>query len=595
MTPEKAKLPRGLALLCVGHRHVAMVPDAPGSIEDALRSVLTEVARHDEATLSGAVYDQATPIRRHVITGAEAGADALVRRVARSGIDGNWQLSVLTPFALPSDLRENETAVALGAPRGDDTQASDPNVELVIDSRDTLALSRADAVVAIWNGEAGKGHLGGTARLVRRAALDRKPVLRISPDGRLSVLRHDVLTDAELFRLEALDVGVAELTRHFVEATPLAAAQAILAVVHDPGIDSLSTPTAERTGLMARALALSGRLALSCCGLSMRAFRRQGRGIHPSGGNMLDELHVVTHRRADAAMDISRGSHLFVLVVATLAVLLATVAAVRGHTLALAGVEILLLLLAAIVAFSPSIRATHRQWTELRALAEHLRVHLLLEPAHIVHAAALRSVWGLQGEGKGKGMPPAAAETLQVVDRAGWMFQRCISAAGFVGRETLDHATIAATITVVAQSQHLASRRADLAHLGRWFTRIEHAEHRLSPALFIAGLLAAIILAVNHHVPDLSIVAIGAPAAAAAVTGLAERLEARRLATLAVRSQALLGTILQAAEVMAKEPSDRPWLQSLGVRRVLQHLAEEWVAQTDGWQSTVRPRGPATA
>lgn len=134
----------------------------------------------------------ATSIR--VLTGQADGVD-------QHAIDTAIKLGIPVDLLVPDSVLPKYQAlcarkVAFGCPL-DTLQTDDAPFAM----RDELALSYADMLVAVWDGDPARGTAGGVVRLIQRAVLAGLPVLWIDLAGKLRNIDADRLTEPLLYRL----------------------------------------------------------------------------------------------------------------------------------------------------------------------------------------------------------------------------------------------------------------------------------------------------------------------------------------------------------------------------------------------------------
>lgn len=211
-----------------GHR--ASVLTAP--LLETLKPVVDGVFRKlREATLSiqdcEAEFCSATPAQLRLHTGLATGADQVAATSARSS---GYAIRALLPFerdeyrndfSIGEELDEFERAVddadevvALPGDRADENGA----YVLVGQS----LVEAADVLVAIWDGEQGRGP-GGTAHVVELALQSSVPVIHIDIDRGSNVVRTSALIDGAVTPFAALDDAdvYAGLLRGALRVAPL--------------------------------------------------------------------------------------------------------------------------------------------------------------------------------------------------------------------------------------------------------------------------------------------------------------------------------------------------------------------------------------
>lgn len=210
MVPSAHPSPPGVAFRVgvVGHRWDALAPDTEGSLSRAVGEVLGGIAE-----LVGGVAAEAArhgyrsgPPRLDLVTALAEGADRIAAEAALA--HGGYQLNVILPFDEAEYRRDFIEPFGAQATRGPYRSPAESDSHfsrlreratgrvLVMDgpARDQrgqrpfdaylaggrAVLEQCDLLLAVWNGERGRG-VGGTAWLVAEARRQGVPVVRVSP------------------------------------------------------------------------------------------------------------------------------------------------------------------------------------------------------------------------------------------------------------------------------------------------------------------------------------------------------------------------------------------------------------------------------
>lgn len=197
-------LPRSIAVLVAGHRgHPPGAPAAHRETGAAAFSTLDAVLEHcARLCKSPAETDELFPpllyrsgdVSIRVLTGQAEGIEQHTIRVAQ---ELGLPVDLLVPDTVLPDYRTGcARTVAFGCP-----QETLRTEDTAFAMRDELALSYADVLVAVWDGESPRGENGGVARLVQRAVLAGLPVLWIDLTGRCHTVDAKRLTEEFQYRL----------------------------------------------------------------------------------------------------------------------------------------------------------------------------------------------------------------------------------------------------------------------------------------------------------------------------------------------------------------------------------------------------------
>jgi hypothetical protein len=223
-------VPERLTVVVAGHRSNRLAEQAVPTVTAALSSVL--------AAITAAAAPGYEPV---VLTGIAEGSDTLAAEVvATLGLPLEL-LAPGCPEALSTAQQRASNTVWLGAP--------DPlaDGEEAVAIRDEIALSFADMLVVVWDGEAPRGLDGGTVRLAMKAALMMVPTVWVDLAGAVRVLDRARLTPELLRRLGAPHPEMGWLREVFASSVD-AALSAELARLLNPGQLGARAPGSDQHG-----------------------------------------------------------------------------------------------------------------------------------------------------------------------------------------------------------------------------------------------------------------------------------------------------------------------------------------------------------
>jgi hypothetical protein len=361
--------PSGLAVAIVGHRPARIV-DAD-RVQDQLRSILARV----RAALPPSA-------RLRLVSALAEGAD---RMGAAAAPEIGAALDVVLPFAPHEYEKDFDEEASRHAFRALLAQAEAVLVldgaadarDLAYEAAGRTLLDNSDLVVAVWDGQPGRGR-GGTQEVLADAARRQMPIVVVTPDGSsATVLQAEGTRDPQrlddLWRqpIEALDHALIKIAA-IAPATLTAQVQWLAAAQLPP------------TGWVHGAYPLLLRLI----GLGRK--RRKGSGDEteaPRGE--LDEAFAWWDDTAVRAAQSFRSAVIINFALAALAVVLAAFSVLAGPAkwlFVIAEVATILLLLAN--NWHAGRSRWQERWLEAREAAEMLRVTRMLREAGIGRASA---------------------------------------------------------------------------------------------------------------------------------------------------------------------------------------------------------------
>jgi len=416
--------PLSLSVGIVGHRADRIV-DA-----DAVRSRLDELLGGIDAALAGPGRRQphGKYMGLRLVSALAEGADRLA---AETAFERGMPLVAVLPFR----AEEYERDFADGLSR-ETFQTLLGQAEAVIildgavDGRDraydgvgVALLENCDLLIAVWDGEPGRGR-GGTREVIEEAARRAMPVVIVSPDGASATIR-SAGADAGPMRFDDVPTLPASDLPVVVET-----------IVAGASANAEETGNWQRLAKLPRAPLIHGAypLLLRLAGVAPRR-RRQVAEAAPSEEKR-DTLGEAFHWWDAAAIRSAQAFRSAVIVnfaLAALAVVLAAVSVLAGHQqkwlFVAAEVATILLLLANTL--SARRRDWQERWLESREVAELLRVSIMLRRVGIGRGVAAGGGWigwyagalarGAAPEGANLfDLAPAGPLLAEVEDQAKW-------------------------------------------------------------------------------------------------------------------------------------------------------------------------------
>lgn len=439
----------------------------------ALRTTITDVF----AAIELAVDDLASGDRR-LICGMASGADMIASEIA---LQRKWDVNAVLPFEreefesdFPAAQGRQELRKVLSAASAVFELAGDRGKEGAAYERvGRVILAQADLLVAVWDGEPGRG-AGGTMQVVADAVLSGIPVVHIDPAGTRPPL---LLWD----RLEEYDLGqqtidtvpragldrLPRLVRHLLAPPDAADERAML--------DRFVTGETERPRWFAVAYPLL--LGLVARGRPPQSSADNGAtpdavDLFPAATRIIDPRFKSADISGSALARLFRSGYVTNFAFGALAVLLSLLGLVLPAAfkpLLIAG-EVFVIATILVVTSAGNRAQWHRRWLDHRHLAERLRVLSL---------------------GAKLGDLDLRAE---VAAQRGWVGWYARATARQVGLPTVrvDQAYLAHVR--VALECLLADQIAYLTADAERMHRLEHRLHKLGEALFAITVAVCVAL-----------------------------------------------------------------------------------------------------
>jgi hypothetical protein len=607
MNDTNRQTPDRFTVLLAGHRSDRLVSTVFPSFEQTLADILSVI--RDSVGKGGC------PLC--LLTGVASGTDTLAADVA-AGL--GLPLELLAP-GLPQPLAPNQAragnVVWLGAP---DIGAS---ADEAIAIRDEIALGFADMLVVVWDGEVPHGLNGGTVRLALQAALEMIPTLWIAPGGAVRVLDRARLTARCRHRLRGPHPDPAWLRDVFDEAADRQALVAKIAaevsLTLDPaeaaqaadGDDGhkvgaclrrlrryLASPEKDRHPNRAGHLH-DGMIALLSGNLKRAWSRRlatpkeaywgpaRPKGEHPVITPVrMEERFDTADVEASVAAGRHRDSTWFIYGASALAVFAAVAGAIRlwpgGHGALWAVTELVALVVIIGLFFKAKSAHWHEQWIGQRFIAEQVRYARMGLPVLAFPGVYRASPWKIGESGRLVLESPELWLIHRTLKRQG--LPRAIDGAAYmpgaaaVLREVRDY--VGAVVQDQAKYHH--GNHEKLHH-------VHHGLHRLSIGLFIATTLA-VPAHFLLHADWLLVFTAFFPALAAAIHGLATKLEIARLSSQhAATAHELAHIDVALRDVGCREGND--WQDWLRLRQLTLSAAAIMSDENGQWQQLISQQG----
>ncbi|MGB4333984.1 MAG: hypothetical protein WBJ41_03975 [Chromatiaceae bacterium] len=414
--------------------------------------------------------------------------------------------------------------------------------------RDNIALTFADMVLVIWDGEVPAGHVGGTIRLLLQAALLLKPVVWLDTAGEVRLMDRARLTMATLNLLNTPHPAPGLLRGLFTYSLSAEAVRATL--------------TQEVASLLPETSPADLPVA-----------------DHPAMGDVMEARKRVSSATANRAGKLHRRFVWLSYGASAFAVFAAVGGAIGlwpgGHNSFWSWVE--LGLIAGIIAgvSLAKSRDWHGQWIRQRFIAEQLRSAKLALPMLCIPQHFNKSMW-VNNKGK-----------LELLSNEHLILHRTLIQEGLPHHDGDNTYLPNATGNL---SQHLATLKETISHQYQYHTRkhlLTHRQHerlhKLSLGLFVLTFVA-VLLHFVIHANWLLICTAFFPALAAAIHGLSAKLEIARISgqshTTAAELEAL-GAVIDAVKV------DNSWEGWLKMRELTLAVAHVMSAENGQWQELI--------
>jgi hypothetical protein len=610
-------LPSVLNVLVAGHRSERLEAgkaDMP-AIRNALDTAIGHIGRAADEAFAAPPYARDAKHLIRAVTGAAAGIDTLADSVIASRPD-RFSLKHMLP---------------LTARRGaEDEPPPGWLIEYAVATRDEEAVGHADVVVVVWDGGAPQGFLGGTVRIIQRAALAGKPLLWIDVAGRCRLLDRVRLTAAVLLSLQTIESDPAMLAGLFAdcswdelerEVRQVLAPEALFgpAAMRDAGLGLIADYFSPRRRSWEDRHAGSIDAFLSALvSLDFRRARRAARRLvageqeppwlgPPMPSAMpplvaLEKFFVWSDAQANVAAGKRRSSVWVIAICSFLAVFLSALGiaiskAWPGGAFWLPILEFVPLTATLLLFVVHRLRGVHQYWLFHRWLAEQLRFQRMIAPLDALHPALLRGVWSVPNA-----VDPDAMSASQRAPRdrlrlhgQDWLLQRILAAEDF------NHADEKAAAGALVPWTHEAVdcviagiTDQERYHAGKAATF--HQVHHHMDILAVSAFAVTAVAVLCHLLFGLEwtiVLTTALPTAGAAMTGIADQLEAARLSGQSRRAAVVLENYRLALDVTRRDTEGKSWREVwklLEARRIARDAARLMALETDDWRSVLSHR-----
>ena len=581
-----------VTILVAGHR-LNRLPSGEKGTQlfaelDRILSVLCDVARDGQTSL-------------RVLTGVASGTDDATARIAERLDLPLHLLAPRQPESLTAGQQRAERMVWLGTV---DRSLDDDEAFTI---RDEMALSFADLLILVWDGESPHGLSGSTVRLAFRAALMMKPVIWLNTDGTVRVLgrnRIDALYSQKLrclhpepswlcdcFTLpldqQALRLQFAEAMRLIVDPSCAASDDVVLRLKAYKAVDALrSAPT--RAGQLDEAM-----MALIRFDLARLSKQFHSKTPVPYWGPAkADDDHPTIptlkidalFERSDVEASIASGRHrdmTWMLYGASAAAVFAAVAGAIGlwpdSHIAFWSITELVLIGGIVGGFwLAKSRRWHATWLGHRFIAEQLRYARMCFPFLGVPHPFMQPVWHVENG------------NLRLSSAELWLIQRTLSVEGLPctgSSEAYDASSDAIKVRLAHYVSKVVKDQQNYHHEKHHKLHTAHERiHKLSMSLFGATALAVLAHFVVHA-NWLLICTAFFPALAAAVHGLSTKLEISRIAGQSFATEHLLADIAIAIDDAGSQAGWAGWLR---LRQLALDASRIMSDENDQWQQLIR-------
>lgn len=580
-----------LTALVAGHR-----PDRlPGG--EAGERLIIELERMLFLLQSVAAVGQAS---LRVLTGVAKGTDEVTAGITERLELPLHLLAPGRPDPLTASQQRAERTVWLGAV--DESLYIDEAIAI----RDELALSFADLLVVVWDGQSPQGLSGRTVRLAFQAALMMKPVVWLHTDGSVRMLDRTRLDASSLHKLRCPHPEPSWLSDCFTSPLNEPAlrqqfAEAVRLILDPSGaskhdIERLSDYRAEviqhNTPIFAGHL---DKAMMALVHLDFAELRKQFQAKIPQpywGPEKADNVHPTApmpligarFEHSDVEATVSAGRHrdsIWLLYGASATAVFAAVAGAIGlwtgdHSAFWPIVELALIAMIISGVMLAKRQHWHEKWLGHRFIAEQLRYARMCLPLLGVPHPFMEPAWVLE-----KGC-------LQLASAELWFVQRTLATEGLPGSAD-GTAYVASSEKVKAKLANYVSRvvRAQQKYHHDKYHK-QHKSHERLEHLSI-GLFGATALAVLAHFAIhanwLLICTAFFPALAAAVYGLETKLEISRIAGQSAATECALKDIVAAIEDAETQPGWEGWLR---LRQLALEASRIMSDENSQWQQLIR-------
>ena len=606
-----------VSILVAGHRPDRLPgADASGQLFAKLEKVL--------ASLNDVVIAEEAALR--LLTGVTSGTDQ-----AAAGIAGRLSLPLhlLTP-GLPEPLdtmqQRAERVVWLGA---SDTDNLGDEAYAV---RDEMALCFADLLVVVWDGESPHGLAGGTVRLVFQAALIMRPVVWIGTDGSVRIFDRCKLDEACLHKLRGphpeTDWLKACFSATLDEAVLVERLAKEISLTLNPAASLIPLDTddsrkrrqleQEKFRLEAYRANASLRMQPTRAGQVHESLVSLMRGDLPRLWKQMSpivpeaywgpakpkpedrDLHPIQDvplfddrfTRSDVKASLAAGHHRdftwLIYGASAFAVFAAVAGSIHlwpgGHGPLWALAE--LLLIGGIIGGLRLAKSQnwHELWIGHRFVAEQLRYARMCLPLMGLPRLFMSPFWGIVLDKKGE-------SHLRLESPELWWVQRTLIAQGLPiaidGREYSPSQPQVLAVLKGYVSRVIANQKDWHGDNHTRWHKLHHHLHLLAVALFVATVLAVLVHFIPHP-PWLLICTAFFPALAAAIHGLATKLEMVRIAGQSAVTTQILTDLERAIDGSGYEAGWGDWLR---LRHLALEAARAMSDENEQWQRLLRDQG----
>jgi hypothetical protein len=610
-------LPSVLNVLVAGHRRErldATRADLP-AVREAIEAAIGHVGAAADAAFAGPPYGPEAARKIRIVTGAATGTDALTAGIVSSRA-GGLSLKHVPPLTAHHAAAEEPPPGWL--------------VEYAVATRDEEAVGHADVIVVVWDGGPPQGFLGGTVRIIQRAALASKPLLWIDTTGRCRLLDRTRLSAAVLLSLQTIETDPALLAGLFADCTweelerevrEILAPDALFGPGRKRGggvqlVGAYFTP--RRRSWEARHAGSIDALLTAVVSLDFSRARKAARrlvmtveeapwigpALPPEMPPLvaLEKFFVWSDTEASIAAGRRRSSVWIIAICSFLAVFLSALgiaigSAWPGGAFWIPIFEFVPLTATLMLFVVHRLQGVHQYWLFHRWLAEQLRFQRMVAPLDALHPALLRGVWSVPNTAE----PPSPTGRHERLSKLklhaqDWLLQRIVAAEDF------NHADEKATAGMLVPwlDEAVESVMAGIADQERYHfgkaSAFRHVHRNMD--LLAVGAFAVTGLAVLGHLVfglEWTIVLTTAlPTAGAAMTGIADQLEAARISGQSGRAAIVLENYRLALEATSRrDTGGKSWREVwklLEARRIAQDAVRLMALETDDWRAVLSHR-----
>jgi hypothetical protein len=611
-------LPSVVNVLVAGHRSErleAAKADVP-AIHAALETATVRIGSAAAAAFSGAPSARDARHVVRIVTGAATGIDALADGIAAARSDrfSLKQVQPLTSHRQP------------GA-------ESPPGwlVEYAVGIRDEEAVGHADIVIVVWDGGAPQGFLGGTVRIIQRAALSSKPMVWIDMTGRCRLLDRGRLTAAVLLSLHTIETDPPLLAGLFVDCKWEELARQVGEELAPAALFGLPDRREGNARIVANYFRPrrrswedrhAGSIDALLTALISLDFRRAGRAARrlvmtkveppwigpPLPTAMpplvsLNKFFAWSDAEANIAAGKRRSSVWVIAICSFLAVFLSALGIAVSQSWPsgafwLPILEIVPLTATLALFVVHRLQGVHQYWLFHRWLAEQLRFQRMVAALDALHPALLRSVWSVPNtaDPDDSRSPPAKLRGGLTLSAQDWLLQRILAGEDFNHADEHANAGRLAPWTDTAVDCVVAGIADQERYHAAKAVTFHHIHHHMD--LLAVGAFAFAGLGVFAHLVfglEWTIVLTTAlPTAGAAMTGIADQLEAARISGQSRRAAVVLESYRLALKATRdRETQGQSWREVwklLEARRIAQDAVRLMALETDDWRSVLSHR-----